>query len=321
MKPYDLIGDIGGTNVRFAMLQDGEILNEQVLKCADHAGLAPAARAYIKNISPSQIPDSAAFAIAGPVLGDRFQMTNHPWSFSISDVRDKLGLKDLRLFNDFHALAMAIPHLAQDDLARIGEGKPQPGKPKAIVGPGTGLGVACLFWDGEHYRPVPGEGGHVTMPAKNQREYDVFEWLRGEKYSHVSAERVCSGKGLVNVYNALRALDKRDDLPDLEPEGISKAAREKDNACAVEAWEMLTGFLGTIAGNLALTLGAHGGVYIAGGIMPQSGDLLCHTRFREQFEAKGRFEEYLSVIPTFLITHPFPAFAGLKAYLSGQQPA
>ena len=322
MKELGFIGDIGGTNVRFALLLNGEVTDEKILKCKDHQGLARAARAYLEDIcGDGERPKRAAFAIAGPVLGDRFQMTNHPWSFSIQDVAQKLELDELRLFNDFHALAMAIPHLSDDDLIQIGKGYVEKAKPKAVLGPGTGLGVASLTWDGCSYRPVPGEGGHVTIPAKNQREFDVFEWLRSEKYSHISAERVCSGKGLVNVYNALRGLNGRDDLPDLEPEEISEAARGDDNPCAKEAWSMLTGFLGTVAGNLALTIGAHGGVYIAGGIMPQSADLMCHTNFREQFQAKGRFEEYLTAIPTFMITHPFPAFLGLKAYLCGKQPA
>ncbi len=319
----NLIADIGGTNVRFALVEkEGAISQERVLKCVDYDGLYRATQSYLDSLPSAQTPKTGAFAIAGPVLGDRFQMTNHPWSFSIKDVRDKLGLKQLKLFNDFHALAMAIPHLDQDDIIQIGmKGHIQPEKPKIIVGPGTGLGVASLIWSGTHYIPISGEGGHVTMPAKTQREFEIFTWLRKEKYSHISAERVCSGKGLINLYNAIRGIDGLNDLPDLKPEEISKAAREENNKAAQEAWELMTGFLGTIAGNLALTLGAHGGVYIAGGIMPKSVDILCHTRFREQFEAKGRFEEYLSAIPAFLINHPFPAFVGLKAYLQGKQPA
>lgn len=317
----DLIGDIGGTNVRFALLKDGDVVQEETLQCNDYDGLAPAVRAYLEMTGHDGVIRNAAFAIAGPVLGDRFQMTNHPWSFSISDVRGKLGFEKLKLVNDFHALAMAIPHLGEKDMVQIGEGSIKHGAPKGILGPGTGLGVASLFWDGTHYRPAPGEGGHVTMPAKTRREYDIFDWLRAEKYSHISAERVCSGKGLVNVYTALRGLDGRHDLPDLTPEEISDAARNKDNPLAEEAWDLMTGFLGTVAGNLALTLGAHGGIYIAGGIMPKSADLMCHTYFRDQFQSKGRFEEYLRAIPTFVITHPFPAFAGLQAYLCGKQPA
>lgn len=316
-----LIGDIGGTNVRFAVLKDGNVVDEKILQCMDYDGLAPAVRAYLDQTHHQGEIKNAAFAIAGPVIGDRFQMTNHPWAFSISDVRKKMGFKELKLVNDFHALAMAIPHLDDKDVVQIGDGKIIDMAPKGIIGPGTGLGVASLFWDGEHYIPAPGEGGHVTMPARTQRQYDIFEWLRAEKYSHISAERVCSGKGLVNVYTALRSLDGREDLPDLEPAEISLAAREGNNPLAKEAWNLMTGFLGTVAGNLALTLGAHGGIYIAGGIMPKSADLMCHTNFRDQFQSKGRFEEYLRAIPTFMITHPFPAFVGLQAYLCGKQPA
>ena len=321
MGQADLIADIGGTNVRFALLKDGEICKERVFKCVDYDGLAPAARAYISEAGHNITLNNGAFAIAGPVLGDRFQMTNHLWSFSVSDVRDKLGLKSLRLFNDFHALAMAIPHLSPNDIGLIGDGKAQSSKPIGIIGPGTGLGVASLIPSGQGMHPVPGEGGHVTMPARTQREFEIFNWLKSEKYSHISAERVCSGKGIVNLYNAIKSLDNRQDLPDLAAEEITAQARQGQNEAAREAWELMAAFLGRIAGNLALTLGAHGGIYIAGGIIPQSVDILEGTAFREEFVKKGRFESYLSDIPTILITHPLPALLGLRAFLRGEQSA
>lgn len=319
----DLIADIGGTNVRFALVQqDGALSDEKVMKCGDFPGLADAAHSYLSSVENHAPPRKAAFAIAGPVEGDLFHMTNHIWSFSVQDVRDALGLTDLKLFNDFHAIAMAIPHLDDAHCMQIGtQSHVHSEKPKVIIGPGTGLGVASLVWNGTHYIPVSGEGGHITMPAKTDREFDIFAWLIKEKYNHVSAERVCSGKGLVNLYDAIRALDGMTHLPDLTPEEISKAARDNNNQAAREAWDLMLGFLGTVAGNLALTLGAHGGVYIAGGILPQTADMLCHTRFRDQFEAKGRFQEYMAAIPTFLVNHPFPAFLGLQAYLSGKQSA
>jgi glucokinase len=170
-----------------------------------------------------------------------------------------------------------------------------------------------MIWDGKKYRAVPGEGGHVTMASVNKREFDIFQQLLKDKYSHVSAERVCSGKGLVNIYNALRAIDGRNDLPELTPEEISSAALKGSCGLCKESLDLMMAFLGRVAGNLALTLGAHGGVYIAGGIVGQLGDYFDKSAFLAEFHAKGRFKDYLKAVPIRVIQHPFPAFVGLQA--------
>lgn len=319
MALQGLIADIGGTNARFA-LSDGEsVTQEKVLKCEGFATLVDATQAYLSQVGNENAhPRKAAFAIAGPVTGDRFAMTNNPWSFSIEETRQQLGLDQFRLLNDFEAVALSVPHLiAGTDYHPVGKGKPHHQKPIGIIGPGTGLGVASLMWDGKSYRAVAGEGGHVTMPAVTQREFDLFEIIKAHKgYSHVSAERVCSGKGLANIYYALRALDKRTDLPEERlPEEISAAAMNKSCDLCVEALDLMTAFLGRIAGNLAVTIGAHGGIFIAGGIISQLGKHFDEQRFREQFVSKGRYRDYLEAIPTFVITNKFPAFVGLRACL------
>lgn len=313
MSGAGLIADIGATNARFALADPGGISSEQVLKCDDYPGLFEAAEAYLHRVGRPAI-SKAAVAIAGPVKGDRFEMTNHPWTFSVSGIKAKMGLKTFHVINDFEAIALAVPHLkAGTDYRQVGSEKAEPRAPIGIVGPGTGLGVASLVWDGDHYRTLPGEGGHVTMAAKTQREFNVFQWLLNQKYHHVSAERVCSGKGLVNIYNALRGIDGRSDLPELAPEQISGNALEKKCALCEEALDMMMGFLGRVAGNLALTIGAFGGIYIAGGIVQKLGNYFDHSRFREEFLAKGRFRDYLSPIPVFIIHNEFPAFIGLHA--------
>lgn len=317
-----LIADIGATNARFALADDAGTHSEQILRCVDYPGLADASRAYLELVRPSGSPKAASVAIAAPVTGDRVSMINHNWSFSIAETRKELGLSRLNVMNDFKALALAVPHLREgQDYRRVGEdGQALPGHPIGIVGPGTGLGVASLFWDGRHYHAAPGEGGHVTMPAKTQREFDVFRKLLETKYHHVSAERVCSGKGLANIYNALRLIDGRSDLPDREPEEISCAALDGSCPLCREALDMMLAFLGRIAGDLALTLGAFGGIYIAGGIVGKLGDYFFRSGFREEFQAKGRYVDYLKAIPTFVIQHPFPAFVGLRADLMGEGP-
>lgn len=316
-----LIADIGGTNARFALSDANGFYQEKVLQCENYSGIVDAAQAYIDGLDGEK-PLRAAFAIAGPVTGDWFEMTNHVWQFSIEETRKNLGLKSFTLMNDFKAVALSIPHLKQNDYIQIGGAqKPEEHSAIGIIGPGTGLGVASLIWDGSRYVPVPGEGGHVTMPAKTQREFDVFQALL-EKYSHVSAERVCSGKGLENLYRTIRALDGRNDIPEDRTAGdISKAAMEKSCDVCAESLDMMLGFLGTVAGDLAVTVGAKGGVYIAGGIPAKLGDYFFESRFRSEFEDKGRMRDFVGPIPTYLITHPYTALLGLQNYLSDQGPS
>lgn len=306
-----LIADIGATNARFALVDEERgIHSAHTLPCANYETIVAAVHAYRDMVSIDEPVRHAAFSIAGPVQGDYFSMTNLPWSFSIEETRQALGLDEFALINDFEAQARAIPLLSPDHYRQIGAGTPQPESPIGITGPGTGLGVASLFWDGQGYSPVPGEGGHATMPARTQREFDIFHALR-EKYRHVSAERVCSGKGLANIYNTIRLIDDHKDLPDRDPAAISAAALDQSCPVCVESLDLMMGFLGTISGNLALTIGAQGGIYIAGGIAQQLGDYIDGSRFRSEFERKGRFEDYLKAIPTYVITHDTPAFLGL----------
>ncbi len=312
-----LIADIGATNARFALADSRGIYAEKVLACADFPNLDDAMAAYLSGAGEKIT--HAAIAMAGPVNGDWFEMTNNPWAFSVENVRRKLGLSSFHLLNDFEAVALAIPHIQPEHLVKIGGGEAQLHRPIGIVGPGTGLGVAGLFWDGERYRPNPCEGGHVTMAARTQREFDIFRTLR-YKYSHVSAERVCSGKGMVNIYNAIRVLDGRDDIPaDIDPAELSRKALDKSCPVCVEALDKMMAFLGTIAGDLAVTLGAQSGIFIAGGIPAKLGDTFINSRFRDEYENKGRMSEYLKKIPTYLITHPMIAFVGLQADLQIQE--
>lgn len=304
-----LVADIGGTNVRFGLCGPGGIEDVQVLSCADFETPAAAARAYLGGRAR---PSTGAFAVATAVNGgDRVSMTNHVWDFSIEGTARELGLKDLKVINDFAALALAVPYLREQDRAQVGEGAPKEGMPIAIIGPGTGLGVAAVVF--AHGRPIPvsTEGGHVTMAATTAREFALFEWLRWTKYRHVSAERVCSGKGIVNLYHAVRGVDGLD-LPDREASEITRAALDGSCRTCVEVLDLFCHFLGVTAGNLALSYGAFGGVYIAGGIVPQLGPYFAASRFRQSFLAKGRFRDYLAPIPTYVVTHPWPGLEGLR---------
>ncbi|MEM1399146.1 MAG: glucokinase [Pseudomonadota bacterium] len=308
-----MLADLGATNARFALLNGTSIDAIEVLKVSDYPSLGTAIGAYLDRVQPTKPPRKAALAIACPVHEDRVEMTNHAWSFSKSALQEQLALDRLTLINDFAAVALGVPHLDPVDYRQIGGGQAEPNQTVGVVGPGTGLGVSALVPGRERWTALDAEGGHVTMPALTDREAAVIGKLR-QRFSHVSAERVLSGMGLTNLYETLASLDGVD-IRAREPHEVTEGAMSDADPYCREAVDMFCAMLGTIAGNLALTLGAFGGIYIAGGIAPKMGPLFLQSDFRERFEAKGRFRQYLSGIPTFLVTQPFPALVGLKAAL------
>lgn len=306
-----LIADIGGTNARFALLDGQERLNEQVLACADYPDLVTAVEHYLKEAGAHT--KEAAMAIASPITGDLIRMTNHVWQFSATRVREQLGLRRLIFLNDFTALALALRHLPASELETIGSGRPVAGAPIALIGPGTGLGVSGLIPAGRppaiQWVPLQGEGGHATLSVMNEREMAVLGQLH-QRFSHVSAERVLSGPGLVNLYDALCTLEGS--VPDaLAPRQITR--RASDGSCRIcrETVSMFCALLGTMAGNLVLTLGAVGGLYIGGGVVPQLGRMFATSHFRDRFEDKGRYADYLAAVPVYVIHSALPAFVGL----------
>ena len=307
-----LIADIGGTNARFALLVGQDPRDEIVLKCADYPDFVSAVEHYLGQVGaadPELRPREGAVAIAGPITGDHIRMTNHVWEFSASRVRAQLGLTRLIFLNDFTALAMALRHLPDHELEPIGGGRPVAGAPIALIGPGTGLGVSGLIPSGPHWIPLQGEGGHATLSVMNEREMAVLRQLH-QRFSHVSAERVLSGPGLVNLYEAISVLERK--VADtLTPQEITRRAKESSCARCVETVNMFCALFGTMAGNLVLTLGAVGGLYIGGGVISHLGRMFLHSPFRDRFEDKGRYADYLSAVPVYLIKSELPAFTGL----------
>lgn len=313
-----LLADVGGTNARFALQagSQGAITHIETLPCADHATLGDAIHHYLAQQSLEHRPVEGSIAIANPIQGDRVQMTNHHWSFSISELRESLGLQRLELLNDFTALALALPHLPASDLRQVGgqAGASAQGSKTALglIGPGTGLGVSGLVPDGRGgWYPLQGEGGHVTLAATNETEHAVLTLLQ-VRYGHVSAERAVSGQGLSNLYGALT--QRASGLwPDRLPSAaeISRGAINGSDPRAQEALDLFFAFLGNVAGNLALTLGAWGGIFLGGGILPRLGTRLEQSQFRERFEAKGRFATHLKPVPVWVIeAQQSPALLG-----------
>ena len=305
-----LLGDIGGTNARWAWHAGpgAAIQDVSVRPCAANASLYESAAAYLADKGHAQ-PAWVGIGIATPVTADRVQMTNNNWAFSIAALKRSLGAERCLVINDFTALAMSLTALAPGDLRAFGTGRAVAGAPMALLGPGTGLGVSGLLpQDDGRWSALSGEGGHVTLAATDEHEAAILAVLR-QRFGHVSAERVLSGAGLVNLYGALCAVHGVA-APELSPSGVTDAALDGTDALCVQAVQRFTAFLGNAAGNLALTLGARGGVYIGGGIVPRLGEHFDAALFRQHFESKGRFADYLKAMPTSVITAAAPALIG-----------
>jgi glucokinase len=314
------VADIGGTNARFALFERGAIVGEQVLACAAYPDLASAIEHYLAGTGRlrSRWPRDAAIAIAGPLVGDRVAMTNHVWSFSAAATRRALKFRRLVLLNDFTALALAIPHLGRESLQQVGGADALGDSAIAVLGPGTGLGVSGLVPIARHFVPLQGEGGHVTLPATTDREFAILQRLQ-QRYVHVSAERVLSGPGLALLHETICDLDgvRREWL---EVSQITERGLAESSGTCRNALEQFCAWLGTVAGDLALTLGARGGVYIGGGIVPRFGAFFGQSAFRARFEAKGRFSAYLAAIPAFVINTRNPALLGCSRAFTDPSP-
>ena len=313
-KPW-LLADIGGTNARFGWLADGatEVGHVQTLPTADHAGPAEAARAYLaqlaKALGPAyRAPRGGAFAVATAVGGDRVGFTNSGWNFSRSATQADLALDELLLLNDFEALALSLPRLTANQTRPIGQTPPAARGSLAVIGPGTGLGVAGLVPTAHGWIAVPGEGGHASLSPADDFESALLAVVRRE-FAHVSAERLLSGIGLPVLHRAVAEVMGQGAPVLSTGEIVERGLGGQDEVCA-RALDSFCALLGSFAGNTALVLGARGGVFIGGGIVPRLGERFFSSRFRERFDAKGRFQSYLQAIPTALITDTLAALGG-----------
>ncbi|WP_027210177.1 bifunctional transcriptional regulator/glucokinase [Burkholderia sp. WSM2232] len=311
-----LLADIGGTNARFALeTGPGEIGSVQVYPCADYPGVADVIKKYLKDTKIGRV-NHAAIAIANPVDGDQVSMTNHDWTFSIEATRRALGFDTLLVVNDFTALAMALPGLTDAQRVQVGGGTRRPNSVIGLLGPGTGMGVSGLIPADDRWIALGSEGGHATFAPADEREDIVLQYAR-KKWSHVSFERVAAGPGIEVIYRALAGRDKKRVAATVDTREIVKRALEGE-PLAAESVDVFCGILGTFAGNIAVTLGALGGIYIGGGVVPRLGEFFARSSFRKRFEAKGRFEAYLQNVPTYVITAEYPAFLGVSAILAEQ---
>ncbi|MET3109133.1 glucokinase [Oxalobacteraceae bacterium GrIS 2.11] len=320
--PYPhLLADVGGTNIRFALVlnAEGAIVEERSFVCNDYSGLYEAIRSYLAMINVR--PGSACIGIAAPVSDNLVSMTCLNWQFSQIELKEKLGLESLIVVNDFTALALSVPGLTDSELNKVGGKVRKDDLPIAIIGAGTGLGVSGLIPMHRtgaipHWIPLQGEGGHVSFTPFNEREDAILRVLRN-RFGHVSAERALSGPGLFNIFDAISTIDS---LPRVSIEPAEIIQKGLQNACSIcrETLDTFCAILGTTAANLTITLGARGGLYIGGGIVPRFGEYFSASPFRSRFEHKGRISNYLADVPVFVIHAQNPALRGAAAVLKNQ---
>lgn len=310
-KNTGLVGDIGGTNARFAIADlSGEhprICDVREYPSKNYKSGSDAVRAYLKDVGTTT-PQVAAIAVAGPITRGAVHFTNLGWMFAEKDLLG-LGFAKAHLLNDFEAMALATQHFEAKDLKRLGDTREgDPDATVGVMGPGTGFGCAALVRSKERSIPMAAEGGHASFAPVDDVEIEILRFLMRKYGPHISIERVLSGPGLQNLHEALNAIDGTSGgVP--QPSEITHGALGGDGPC-VRTVERFCAILGSVAGNLALTYGARGGLYIAGGIAPLILPILEQSDFRARFVAKGRFEAYLAAIPTHVVLNGFAAFLG-----------
>ncbi|MFN8771254.1 MAG: glucokinase [Neisseriaceae bacterium] len=318
-----LVADIGGTNARFSVeVSPFKYENTLVLACKDSKDLADAIKNYLDKVGFSSTIKNAAIALPAPEVQDIYYMVNSPWPpFSASKAKKQSGLDHLIFLNDFHALALAVPFIDKTNLVRYGGlHEPDETKPIAIIGPGTGLGMATLI---KHpvsgFYSIPAEGGRSSFAPVNEEEIELWKFAH-KRFSHVSIERFVSGPGLQLIYEGLHKIHGKiiDHL--LSPAEIVESGITGKNWICKQTVDIFCRMFGTISSNLAVTVNAFGGLYIGGGIIPKMLNYFLKSDFRSRFEDKGRYRPYLVNLPVFIIMQEFPAFLGvsyaLDTYLS-----
>lgn len=307
-----LLGDIGGTNARFSILVDetSEPIQFPNVRTADFATIDEAIRRDVLD-KGSVRPRSAILAVAGPIEGDEIDLTNCDWIVRPNALIADLGFHDVLVLNDFEAQALAVACLSADHRESIGIDAEPATASRVVLGPGTGLGVAGLVHARDTWFPVPGEGGHVDIGPRTGRDFEIFPHLEAIE-GRISAEQLLCGRGLVNIYRAICASEGVD--PTLVLPSDVTAGWQSGNPQAAETVSLFATYLGRLAGDLALVFMAKGGVYLAGGISQKIVPALRQPEFRAAFEDKAPHSELMRLIPTFVVTHPLAALAGLASY-------
>ena len=308
-----LIGDIGGTNARFSVIDDASSAagEPQIVQTADFETIDDAIKAAVLARAVAA-PRSAVLAVAAPVNGDAVPLTNCPWIIRPKDLFRTVGLSDVVLLNDFEAQALAVIALGEEHMEKIGGGGALPTAARVVLGPGTGLGVAGLVHSRGTWIPVPGEGGHMDIGPRSPRDFEIFPHLE-QLDGRISGEQILCGRGLVNAYRAVALADGREPVF-TQPAQVTRAALDETDPIAQEALAFFVTCLARTAGDLALVFKSQGGVFLTGGIAQKILPALRAGNFRLSFEDKAPHSDMMRTIPAYVITHPLAALSGLAAY-------
>lgn len=319
MSPL-IVADIGGTNARFGLVQELtqtiHITEQHIFDCSEYDTFSHVLNAYLNRLDNLK-PKNMCIAIAGPIIGDTIKMTNLSWEFSITQIKQQFELERFDVINDFAAQALSVTQLTPTDLITIKPGNPISTAAKTILGPGTGLGVASLIHTPHNWIALPSEGGHANFAPSSLLEIEIFKMLRRSD-QHVSLETLLCGSGLVRLHNALSEINDaiHKNTERLTPADITKEALHDKSSASYKTLCVFFRILGSAAGNIALTVGARGGVYLTGGILPRVSNILLESDFKESFNRKGVMRHYVEEIPAYLITHPQPALLGAAAHMN-----
>ena len=315
-----VVADIGATNARFGIVENNDALSgyfkvqqQHVFQCSSFDSFEAVLNNYLTDHINSFKPQSACIAIAGPVVGDQVQMTNRSWGFSIESLRRQFNLDRFEVINDFGAQAYATLYVDSSDLVVIQQGRPNDEASRVIIGPGSGLGIAGLVRGGGHWYPVSGEGGHVAFAPASPIEFEIMRLIEPGD-GHVAIERLVSGPGLVNLHKSLATIHSVN-YEALTPKQISERALTADDPLCIEALALFFGLLGSITGDACLMMGATGGVYLAGGILPQVQVLLENSSLLENFRNKGPHGDLLENVPVYLMKNDLSALVGAAHWL------
>lgn len=312
-----LIGDVGGTNARFALAsQDESGYSDCIkLKCADYESADGAIRDYLAQVGAGS-PDVICLAVAAPVVEQTADFTNNHWHITSTGLAHEFGARSVQLINDFEAIAYSLPIIDDTDLFRVGEPEFTPANERdftvGVIGPGTGLGMAGLVSRSGHVFPIPGEASHSGFAPETAEQIDLLVSLR-TRFDRVSSERFVSGSGIENIYWAAHQ-DDPEQYKEKDSGEIFAAAIDGSDEKSVFAVDQFFEVLGQLAGDLALFMGAYDGIFIAGGIVKRYPELLTKSNFRRGFENKGRHRSIMERIPTQLILHSDPGLLGAAYY-------
>lgn len=314
-----LVADIGGTNARFALAdeKDGNISvrDAQSFRAEDFETVRDAADAYLESVGEKA--SRACLAAAGPIMNDEVDFTNSHWRLSAKEIKDALSLSEVRIVNDFYALASGVSHLPDDASVEVKAGKGEPTAPTLVIGPGTGLGQALIVPTKAGLRVISTEGGHVTFAPRTDEEFEVMKFIAKE-HPRVSVERLLSGRGLVNIHRALCAIENTPRVS-LQANEITAAAIDGTYPIAGKAVDMFCALLGRVAGDAVLGTGARGGVVLGGGILPKIKEIFLASKFIERFLDKGRMRDYVDTAPVRLIVKDRAALYGAAAALTEEK--